>query len=429
MTQVAGGVGARPGMALPIRVHDLLLGFAGRIDDDALADARELLASAELDRALEFLVGCLVAGRVAINSVQRAEIDMLFGQVYLDSSVVSRLVVDDTAAMVRHKFGGGAINGEPAGHGVAEAARRVLDVLPDVRSVWAVWRLTPSGAVSGPVPHRVVLVGVGPAGFAPATAYRLENALRRAGIRASVEVLRDGTDAPDYHHAAMQYASQVPFARQAPTNPAPVRARAAAPSIAPPPAPQPAPAAMSRPDFSAPGRRARIEQPAEPPPPALPAAVSTPEPPAPAPAPSVPEPDISDTAQMARQARTDAPDDPLASAKPPARPQPQQQPQSGSWLTSLPESTSSKPQHTNGSSAPGAGDESLSDQEKNLLRQLQEELARREQEESEQSGSRALEAHGRHGGQPGAFEWPNQNGSATIINGVPPQHQHPDPRR
>jgi hypothetical protein len=410
-------------MALPIRVHDLLLGFAGRIDDDALADARELLASAELDRSLEFLVGCLVAGRIAITSAQRTELDSLFHQVYLDSTVLTRVIVDESAAIVRHRFGGGAINGEPAGHGVAEAARRVLDVLPDVRSVWAVWRLTPSGAVTGPVPHRVVLVGVGPAGFAPATAYRLENALRRAGIRASVEVLRDGTDAPDYHHAAMQYASQVPFSRQAPTNPAPVRARAAAPSIAPPPA-APPPAAAARPDFAAPGRRSRLEQTPEPP--ALPATVSAPEPPAPAPAPPGPAPDISDTAQMARQSRREAPDDPLASANPPVRP-PQPAPPGTSWLTALPESTSSKPPHTNGSSAPNPGDDALSDQEKHLLRQLQEELARREQEESEQSGTRAIEGHGRHGSQPGQFDWPNQNGSPMIINGVPPQH--PDQRR
>lgn len=416
MTQVAGGVGARPGMALPIRVHDLLLGFAGRVDDDALADARELLASAELDRSLEFLVGCLVAGRIAITAGQRTELESLFHQVYLDPGVLSRVVVDDAAATVRHRFGGGAINGEPSGHGVAEAARRVLDVLPDVRSVWAVWRLTPSGAVSGPVPHRVVLVGVGPAGFAPATAYRLENALRRAGIRASVEVLRDGTDAPDYHHAAMQYASQVPFARQAPTNPTPVRARAAAPPIAPP-AVQPPPVTTARPDFSAPGRRSRLEPSTELP--ALPATVRAPEAPA-----LPPEPDISDTAQMARQARREAPDDPLASANPPARPQPPPQSQT-SWLTTLPESTSSQPPRTNGSSAPNPGEDALSDQEKHLLRQLQEELARREQEES--ADVRALESSGRHGGQPGQFDWPNTNGNATIINGVPPQH--PDQRR
>src|SRR5438552_2077117 len=127
---------------------------------------------------------------------------------------------------------------------------------------------------------------------------------------------------------------------------------------------------------------------------------------------------------MARRVRSDAPDDPLASAKPPTQPQPQ--PSNTSWLASLPESTSAKPPRTNGST-PAGGDESLSDQEKHLLRQLQEELARREQEESESNGSRAMEGHGRHGGQPGSFEWPNPNGSPTIVNGVPPQHQ--DQRR
>jgi hypothetical protein len=96
-------------------------------------------------------------------------------------------------------------------------------------------------------------------------------------------------------------------------------------------------------------------------------------------------------------------------------------------LNGLSESTSSKPPHTNGS-APAGADESLSDQEKHLLRQLQEELARREQEESDQSGSRALEARGRHGGgPPNAFEWPNPNGNPTVVNGVPPQH--PDQHR
>jgi hypothetical protein len=62
VTQVARGVGAgganRPGIALPIRIHDLLLTLAGRLDDDALADVRQMLASAELDRSLEFLAGC-----------------------------------------------------------------------------------------------------------------------------------------------------------------------------------------------------------------------------------------------------------------------------------------------------------------------------------------------------------------------------------
>ena len=78
MTQVARGVGtgaaSRPGIALPIRIHDLLLSLAGRLDDDALADARQMLASAELDRSLEFLAGCLAAGRVVLTHEQHAEL-------------------------------------------------------------------------------------------------------------------------------------------------------------------------------------------------------------------------------------------------------------------------------------------------------------------------------------------------------------------
>ncbi|MFL6142975.1 MAG: hypothetical protein ACJ72N_14055 [Labedaea sp.] len=390
MAQVGGGVGGRPGVALPVRVHDLMLGFAGRLDDDALADARELLASAEADRALEFLVGCLVAGRIAVTAAQRAELDDLFAQVHRDPVVADRLVVDDTAAnlALRHRFGGGAGTGEPAGQGVGEAARGVLDVLPDVRSVWAVWRLTPAGAVSGPVPHRVVLVGVGPAGFPPATAYRLENALRRNGIRASVEVLRDGTEAPGYHHAAMQYASQVPFSRQAPTN--------AAPRLGPP--------AEAR----VPEIRQEIRQPE---PPVQPAPQPQPAQPMMAAA-SVAQ--VPDFAPSGRRSRPDPPADPLASANPPARQAvaPQAPPD---WLT---EPAVPNPAVRNGRQPqPSSGDDPLSEQEKDLLRQLQEELARREQQdESDHLG------RGRHGGsQANTFDWPTASGSPTVVNGIPPQ--------
>jgi hypothetical protein len=209
VTQVPRG--NRPGVALPIRIHDLLLGLAGRLDDDALADARQMLASAELDRSLEFVAGCLVAGRVVLTKNQQRELESLFSDTYLDPAVIDRLVVRDPAPTVRHRFAVGAVEGREPDRGVADAVRPVLDVLPDVRSVWCVWRLTPAGPVSGPVPHRIVLVGVGPAGFAPATAYRVETALRRAGIRASVEVLVDGNQPTDYHQEAMRCARQVPF--------------------------------------------------------------------------------------------------------------------------------------------------------------------------------------------------------------------------
>jgi hypothetical protein len=341
---VTQGTDAKPEVALPVRIHDLLLGLAGRLDDDALADARELLASAELDRSLDFAVGCLVAGRIVVTGAQRDELRALLTRVNLDPVVVDRLLVNNAAAVVRHRFGGGAVGGAQAGDGVTDAARHVLEVLPDVRTVWAVWRFTPAGAVSGPVPHRVVLVGVGPHGFAPATSYRMEDALRRAGIRASVEVLRDGVDPSEYHRAAMQHATQVQVAREA----------SASPFI---------PSAEQRPEL---------------------------------PAPQAPvAPTLSDTPQISRTAQD--------------KPSPS------------PSRRSDRPERA-GPTVPPA-DDSLSEQERELLRQLQEELARREQESGGAVGGREP---GGPGG-PGLHDWLGGHTKPSMVNGVPP-HQDPDQR-
>jgi hypothetical protein len=59
------------------------------------------------------------------------------------------------------------------------------------------------------VPQRLVLVETGPEGFAPSTAYRVEHALRRAGIRAAVEVVQAGSDLSDYHGDALAVARRL----------------------------------------------------------------------------------------------------------------------------------------------------------------------------------------------------------------------------
>src|SRR5690606_18375182 len=76
-------------------------------------------------------------------------------------------------------------------------------------SVHAVWRNTVAGTTPGPMPQRVVLAEVGPEGSALATAYRMDTALRRAGIRAAVEVLETGADWPAYHRLALRSAVRV----------------------------------------------------------------------------------------------------------------------------------------------------------------------------------------------------------------------------
>ncbi|HEY4024376.1 MAG TPA: hypothetical protein VGM75_37210 [Pseudonocardiaceae bacterium] len=196
-------------VALPIQVHEFLLTCAGRIDDDALTDTRELLAVAELDRAVELLAGSLVAGRIAMTSSERDTLARLIGAVRASTALLDRIVVDDSARLPRHRFTVGAESDPNPEDGVAEAVGHVVEVLPDIRSVSCVWRTTPAGATSGPVPQRMVLVETGPDGFAPSTAYRVEQALRRSGINATVEVVQGGGELTDYHRGALTAARRV----------------------------------------------------------------------------------------------------------------------------------------------------------------------------------------------------------------------------
>jgi hypothetical protein len=194
---------------LPIRVHDFLLACAGRIDDDALTDARELLAMAELDRAVELITGSLVAGRIRLSADERDELLDLVDAVRSSPALVDRVIVDDNTPLPRHRFTTGGMDDPAPETGVLEAVGRVIEVLPDIRSLSCVWRITPAGAPAGPVPQRLVLVETGPDGFAPSTAYRVEQALRRAGIRAAVEVVQAGTELSDYHGDAIAMARRL----------------------------------------------------------------------------------------------------------------------------------------------------------------------------------------------------------------------------
>ncbi|MPZ84804.1 MAG: hypothetical protein GEV28_32240 [Actinophytocola sp.] len=452
MTQVSRG---RPGVALPIRIHDFLLSLAGRLDDDALGDARQMLASAELDRSLEFVAGCLAAGGVVVTGVQHRELEALFADTYLDPSVIDRVIVRDGVSLGRHRFAVGAVEGREPDRGVHEAIKPVLEVLPDVRSVWCVWRLTPAGPVSGPVPHKVVLVGVGPGGFAPATAYRVEYALRRAGIRASVEVLVDGNQPTDYHQEAMRCARQIPFTEsestgrsvmspvepvrsepfEAPRVVEPARPFVAEPAPpAPPPAPAPAPASSP---FA--GDTQFGAEPQRPLPPIeLPHADAARPAPKPSPVPRTEltvEP-VAEPASSASARHQPAEEKPPASAlsiETPtnSRPSPRRRSETPKDERSeppsrprlVPASPPAAPPVTNQDDHSAAlVDEMLNTQERNLLHELQEELARRESQDQSpsSSGSWRIDRSGRHGKAGGQFDSARASGGPMMVNGVPP---------
>ncbi|MDQ3403340.1 MAG: hypothetical protein M3548_08090, partial [Actinomycetota bacterium] len=104
-----------------------MLALAGRIDDDALADARELVASSEVDRALELIVGTLAAGPIQVSRVEHEQLRELVAAAHCDMAVVDRLKVVEPELATHHRFTAGKIGGVGADQGVAEAAGTVLD--------------------------------------------------------------------------------------------------------------------------------------------------------------------------------------------------------------------------------------------------------------------------------------------------------------
>ncbi|MFI9810605.1 hypothetical protein [Saccharothrix variisporea] len=414
------------GVGLPVRLHDLLLALAGRVDDDALTQARELLAVAELDRAVELVVGCLLAGRIPVSVDERREIGWLLGEVRSDVALADRLFAVEQVPVPRHRF---TVESDPA-DGLAEVLGKTLSVLPDVRSVRATWRSSPAGATPGPLPQRVVLVDIGPSGFAPATAYRVDGVLRRAGIRAVVEVLTVGTPLGEYHAAATSTAREV-FYQSATPVPPPAAAgttwfdgevRDGAPVVEPEPVPA-EPEAGSKP------RRARaesfegaqpfppkpvkrlpvreVEEPVVPEEPAeAPVAQATPLPPAPAePAPQAaeePAPDPEARPELPTRSSTRPDPLPTRGSRADKRNRVEEPPVSRSEETTElnPDDLAALQAALADGVAPASVhlpptvDAKLSDRERALLQQLHEELAQREQQ-----------------------SWPG--GGPEYVNGVP----------
>ncbi|WP_158887617.1 hypothetical protein [Amycolatopsis anabasis] len=204
MVDVHDGLAAE-GFAVPLRLHNLLLALAGRLDDSALSEAREQVARSRLDEAAELVAGALIAGRLPVQTAEQRELALVLELSRSDATLADQLTIDDADPGVAHRFSG---DNQPE-QGLAEALDRTLQVLPDLRSVHAVWRNTPAGSVPGPLPQRVVLVEIGPEGNPPAVAYRVDAALRRAGIRSVVEVTGPSAQRTGYHDAAGASANPV----------------------------------------------------------------------------------------------------------------------------------------------------------------------------------------------------------------------------
>lgn len=184
-----------------VGMHDLLLGLAGRVPDEFLATARQLLAEGGIGRVAESVCQELAAGGVALTFRQMG----VLAEFLADSatSMFSRIPTGDEQRVLAWHF-----TGSPAGSaGVDEAAVAALvAVLSDtagVRGLWCAWRVSISG--QGPwLPVYVVEAGSGvdPVGLTG----RLQRALAVAGSGVPrVEVVASAGEVPVYQRAARSY--------------------------------------------------------------------------------------------------------------------------------------------------------------------------------------------------------------------------------
>jgi hypothetical protein len=397
---------------LPVRLHDLLLALAGRVDDDALSQARELLAVAEPDRAVELVVGCLLAGRIAVTDLEHRQIADLLDELNSSRTLADLLVVVDTLPVPRHRF---SAESDPVA-GIATALAKVVTSLPDIRSVMSVWRSTPAGASPGPLPQRLVLVDIGPQGYAPATAYRIDRALRRAGLSAAVEVLRPATQLSDYHAAAVTTAREVKFSSTSSSGghhdesgawfDGPEDVREQAPVVEPTPVPE-IPETGSEPSAT---RRNRIES----------YEGVQPFPPKP-------------VKRVVREAVDPAEEPPLPPALTPTTPPPaftnaevtmELGPDDLAALQAALADPNGLPPGQVAVEATPAADAKLSDRERALLQQLHEELAQREDPPGQgESAQWQVDRPAQGSFQPPA--WMGAPSNADQANGAPHNNGHP----
>lgn len=180
--------------------HDLLLRLAGRVDDDLLADARELVAVGEDGHALELVTAALAADGTALPPSVRTEL--------VAAARTARIDLDAEAALAPAAADAGAhrfTTQSPDDGVVGDVVRQLPGRLRDGVRLRLAWRLTPVGSAPGPLPHPVLLVE-SPEGGRPGEvlAYQIAAALGRSGVYSAVEVLTSGRPMPAYHAAALR---------------------------------------------------------------------------------------------------------------------------------------------------------------------------------------------------------------------------------
>lgn len=358
------------------RLFHLLLALTGRVDDDAINTARELLGVGQPDAAAEFLVGCLTAGQIPVSSTEQYQLRRVLDEVRSHHGLADRLHVVESVQDEAHRFG----EADESDTKLIEALAPVAGRLGGVRALRIAWRVTPAGVTYGAVPRRVLLAEVGADGSVSAAGYQLLEALRRAGIACSVDVFSSGMQLPEYHRNALAAARPVHL-----TLAEPVAAHNGASWAGASRSPATAASAPSGREHDRPSEPAVPERRSE-----------------------------SETPLSARQTDTPPAGIPVAPR---------------SELATV-RKADSAPEASNNMRVPAAVDARLTDRERTLLRKLHEELAQREQDRDVSGRTaqarRPVQADSRGAALPGTGGFPPISAaSAANHHGHGGQQAHP----
>jgi hypothetical protein len=190
--------------------HELFLRLAGRVDDDLLADARELVAVGEDGHALELVTAALAADGTPLPPAVRAELvtAAAAARIDLDAEATLAPAAPDTTA---HRFSATAEADVP----VVAAVRELPNRLRDGVRLRLAWRQTPAGPAPTPLPQPVLLVETAADGRpGEVLAYQVGAAMARSGVHVAVEVLTSGRPLTSYHAAALR--DSTPLSSDAP---------------------------------------------------------------------------------------------------------------------------------------------------------------------------------------------------------------------
>lgn len=182
-------------------LHSLLLGLAGRVSDEDLAEMRMCLADGEETEVVSQLAMAIGSGRLALTGAEATLVRAFFAGCGADPELIERASRIESLPPPRHRFDTSERTEDTVDAVVVEAGERV----GGLSAIWRACRHTGDGGT-----RRVYLAEAKPEADMVELVAEMQHAFTEAdGDTARVEVFAEGTAPMPYHDAALASAALV----------------------------------------------------------------------------------------------------------------------------------------------------------------------------------------------------------------------------